>query len=164
MRLPVGRVLAGQVLVADHEQVLGVVLLCGLGEVEAAGNDRLVVDDHDLVVCFGVLGVDPHGDSQVDEQVRRGILLRPLALVENHLNFDPPLVGIDQGFRDRGRRKRVGLHQDRRPGRGKFLDHRFRASTTGVEVDFDRRQRLCGRDVGYLGRGLLAAGEAEKYE
>jgi hypothetical protein len=60
MGLPVRRVLVGQGLVADHDQVLGVGVLGLLREVETARDDRLAVDDHDLVVGDGVLGVDPH--------------------------------------------------------------------------------------------------------
>ena len=72
----------------------------GLREVEAAGDDRRAVDHHDLVVGDGVLGVDLDRDTRVQHEVRRRILLCSLALVENHLNLDAPLMGIDQGLGD----------------------------------------------------------------
>ncbi len=83
MGLPVRRVLRRQVRRADHQQILGVVLLGVLGKVEAAGDDRRPVDDHDLVVRDGVLGVDPHGDADVHQEVGFAVLLCPLALIED---------------------------------------------------------------------------------
>ena len=160
--LPVGRVLGGEVRAADDQQVLGVVLFGSRREVEAARNDGLAVDDHDLVVGDGVLGVDLRGDAGVNHEVRRRILLGPLALVEDDLNLDAPLVGIDRALAMGTLVKRVGLHQDRGLGGVEFLDHGLRAAAFRREVDLDRRQ--AGLVGGDLGRCLPAAGKAEKDE
>ena len=55
---PVGGVFRGAFGIADHQQVLGVALIGGFGEIERAGERGLAVDDHDFVVSDGVLGVD----------------------------------------------------------------------------------------------------------
>lgn len=52
------------VRVQNHEQVVGVVLR-RLGEVERAGDDRLAVDYHDLVVGDGMLSINEAGDAVV---------------------------------------------------------------------------------------------------
>ena len=50
MGFPVGRVCRRQFRRANHEEVLSVILLGVLREVETAGDDRLVVNHHNLVV------------------------------------------------------------------------------------------------------------------
>lgn len=54
MLMPVGIVAISEDLVSNHEEVFRVALLGGLREVEGAGDDRLSVDDHDLVVCDSI--------------------------------------------------------------------------------------------------------------
>ena len=42
---------------ADDEQILGIRFLRGLGEVQGTGDECFTVDDHDLVMSFGVFPV-----------------------------------------------------------------------------------------------------------
>ena len=59
-----------------HQQVLGVLLLGGLGEIERPGDQRLRVDDHDLVVGDGMLVVDVGRNTSVRDEVSGCVLLR----------------------------------------------------------------------------------------
>ena len=77
MGMPVGGVFGSEAGTADHQEVFRVVLLGGFGEIESARHDRLVVDNHDLVVGDGVLGVDLRRDARMDHEIRRRVLSRP---------------------------------------------------------------------------------------
>ena len=59
MPLPILRVVLGQFLVMDHKKILRIILLCRLGKIEGPSDNGLPVDDHDLVVGDGVLGIYP---------------------------------------------------------------------------------------------------------
>jgi hypothetical protein len=48
MGVPVLCVLCGKGLVADDQQILGILLLGRLGEVEASRDDELAIDDDDV--------------------------------------------------------------------------------------------------------------------
>jgi len=73
--LEVGEVFLHQPWFAlDDEQVLCVLLLCRLREVERPGNDRLLIDDHDLVMRDGVPVVDVSRDANVVHEVRGTVL------------------------------------------------------------------------------------------
>ena len=134
----------------DDEEVLGVLLLGGLREVERTGDDDRPVDDDDLVVGDGVLGVDIGGDAGVREKGRRRVLLRPLALVEDHFDLDPPLVRLEQGLGDRGGGEGVGLDADLRAGLADLPDDRLGGAVAGAEIDLDRRDAA---DVDFDGPG-----------
>ena len=103
MRLPVLIVFHRQHLVVDHEQVLGVVFLGGFCEIERAGDDGFAVDDDDFVVGNRVLGVDQGGDAGMRDEVSLGVVLAPLAPVQDRLDLHAALFRIDEGFRDGGR-------------------------------------------------------------
>jgi len=71
MLLPVGGVLLGERSIANRQKVFRILLLRRLGEIEAPRKDRVAVDDHDLVVGDGVLGIDPHRDAGMVQERRR---------------------------------------------------------------------------------------------
>jgi hypothetical protein len=75
MGVPVLRILRGQGRISNDQQVLRVLLLRWLGIVEAAGEDRLAIDDDDLVVGNGRVGVDQDWHALIGEEVCGGILL-----------------------------------------------------------------------------------------
>jgi hypothetical protein len=71
MLLPVGGVLLGQRSIANGQEVFRVLAFRRLGEVEASGKNRVTVDDHNLIVGDGVLGVDPDWNSNMSQERRR---------------------------------------------------------------------------------------------
>ena len=54
---PVFEVIAREILRLDNQEILGVFHLRGPREIETAANDRLLVDDHDLIVGDRVGGM-----------------------------------------------------------------------------------------------------------
>ena len=70
------------------------------------------VDDHDLVVGDGVLGVDQRRDARVQQEVGREYFSVRWLLSRMTCDLHAPLVGIDQGLGDRGRGEAVGLDED----------------------------------------------------
>ena len=112
MVMPVGLVESREDWVMQHQEVVGVVLLSRRGEVERAGDDRLAVNDHHLVVRDGMNRVDAHRDPRMRQEVRFGIVLGALALIQDDLDRHPALLGLDERFGNRSRGKRVGLHKD----------------------------------------------------
>ena len=71
VRLEIPVVSVDQVRVAlDDQQVLRVFRLGLMGEVEAAGDERGAVDEHDLVVGDGVVGVDERGQALFEEELQ----------------------------------------------------------------------------------------------
>src|SRR4051812_18047220 len=87
--------------VADDEEVFGVGFFGAGGEVEAAGDDRLAIDQHDFVVGDGVSRVDERGDAGVGDEVGAGVLFRFLAFVEDDIDGDSAVVGLDKRVGDR---------------------------------------------------------------
>jgi len=110
--LPVPHVDLRQLLRPDDEEVLRAPLFGRLREVERPRDDRLSVDDHDLVVGDGMCAVDVHRDPVVSEKGGAAVFLRSLALIEDDLHRHAPLVGIDEGLGDGCRGERVGLNAD----------------------------------------------------
>jgi len=70
MFLPVGYVLLGEHRIQNGHEVFRVLLLGRLGEIETPRKDRVAVDDHDLVVCDGVLCIDPDRNSGIVQEPR----------------------------------------------------------------------------------------------
>jgi hypothetical protein len=56
--MPVCCVLCGQCLVVDDQQVLGTLLLRRLGEIEAARDGDLPINNHHLMMRNGMVGVN----------------------------------------------------------------------------------------------------------
>ena len=71
MFLPVGCVLLGELGITNGHKVFRVLVLGRLGEIETPCQDSVAIDDHDLVVCDGVLGIDPDRNSGVSQERRR---------------------------------------------------------------------------------------------
>jgi|SRR6516164_2020541 len=89
MFLPVGCVLLDERRIANAHEVFSVLLLRCLGEIETSRKDRVAVDNHDLVVCDGVLGIDPDRNSGVSQEGCRRIMSGAIAAVENNFHLDP---------------------------------------------------------------------------
>jgi hypothetical protein len=98
VRLPVLYVLRRQCLIPDDQQVLGVLLLGGLGEVETSRDDEFTVDDDHLVMRNRMLGVDHRQHALVREEVSGGILLRALALIRMTCTRTPRLWALSSAF------------------------------------------------------------------
>ena len=135
--MPVLRILTSQHRMLNHQHVLGIMLLSGPGEVEAARNHRITIDDHDLVVGDSVLGVDQGADACMGDEVGLAIFLGPLGFVQDHFDMDTTLMRIHQGFGNRFAGEAVCLDQDVGFGLAQLLNHRLRASTMrgGVHMD-----------------------------
>ena len=148
---PVVEVQFGELFRADDQQVLGILLLSGSGEIEGAGDHDRPVDEDDLVVGDGMLGINVGGDAGVHEKGERRVSLVLLTLVEDHLYLDPSPVCLEQGVGDRSGGEGVSLDEDLRPspidlpydGRG--------ASVLRAEIDLDRRE-MTSVDVNGAGR------------
>ena len=83
--LEVGDVFFHQIRVTlDHQQVLRVLLLRRLREVERSCDQCGTIDDYDLVVSDGVLGIDVGGDTGVGDERGRRLALAELAPVQDH--------------------------------------------------------------------------------
>ena len=90
MVMPVGFVGSREGLVVQHQEILGVVLLGRRGEVERAGDDRLAINDHHLVVRDGMDRINAHRDPRMRQEIRFGIVLGALALIQDDLWLDAP--------------------------------------------------------------------------
>ena len=122
MLLPIRDVPLGQSLRSDHKQVLGVVLFRRFREVEAAGDDRRLVDDHELVVSDGMSRVDVRGDGRMGGEVCGAILFLPLRPVKDDLNMHASLMRINKGRGDRRGSERISLDEDLgRPNESSFI-------------------------------------------
>jgi hypothetical protein len=58
------------------------------------------------------MGIDARGHALVGHEVGGRVFLGVLALVQDHLDLDAALVGIEQCFGDRRRSEGISLHQD----------------------------------------------------
>ena len=109
---PVGRVLGGQFPAPQNQKVLSIPFLGRFREIERPGQNSLPVDDHDLVVSNRMPRINEGRDTGMNQERRRRIPLRPLALIEQNLDSYPSLMRFDQRLRNRGTRERVGLHKN----------------------------------------------------
>lgn len=140
----------------DHQQVFSVAVLGLVGEVEAAGDDRLAVDQDDLVVGDRVLGVDIGGDSIGRDFARVGMFFQ-VAFVEHDRDFHAAMVRIDQGMGDWLGGERVGLHLDHMLGLFDLLHHPLGAAAFWGKVDRDPVFRSRRSAVGRKGRAEIHA-------
>ena len=69
VRVPILDILFSEDGVVDYQQVLRVMLLRRFGEVEGTGEHDGVVEDHDLVVGNGVLGINEGRDAIILEEI-----------------------------------------------------------------------------------------------
>ena len=63
---PVVEVHASKFEAVNDEEILRVAFLCSLAEVGRTSDDNRAVDDHHLVVCDGVGGIDESGNAGPD--------------------------------------------------------------------------------------------------
>ena len=66
-----------------------------VGEVIAAGDDHLLIDDRDLVVGDGVIVIDEGMDALIQEDLQVGVALQLVALIKQDLHVETALLGID---------------------------------------------------------------------
>ena len=95
--------------VGDEEQVLGVALLGGPGEVEGAGDGHALVYDDDFVMGDGVFGINEGEDMVVREEIRLGVFLLALASVHDGRYFYAALKRVYQCGGDGFAVEAVGL-------------------------------------------------------
>jgi type 1 glutamine amidotransferase len=112
----------------DDQQVLGVLCLRLVREIKATRDQRPFIDDHDLVVSDGVLGIDVRRQAFLDKRLQLRIRFLFVALIEQNLHVDSAALGGDQGFCDGLRSKRIGLHQDFAARPLDFVDDRICAA------------------------------------
>ena len=60
MLLPILYISFSQFLIPDHKQILSILLLSSLREIEGPGNHGLPINNHHLVVGYGVLSIYFH--------------------------------------------------------------------------------------------------------
>jgi len=77
---PVGRVLGGQFLAPQNQKILSILFLGCFRKIERPGQNSLPVDDHDLVVSNRMARINEGRDAGMNQERRRRIPLRPLAL------------------------------------------------------------------------------------
>ena len=109
--LPVRKICLRQCSVAaDDYPVLCVTLLRRFREVERAGKDRLVIENHDLVVRNRWLRVYDYVNTGITEVCSAAVPLRDLTLVENDFDVDAAVLRALYGCCDWGTRERVRLN------------------------------------------------------
>ena len=122
MCVPVLNVLGRDRGVVNNDQVLRVMLFCGLGEIERARDHRLAIYNHDLVVRNGVKGINQDRHVSVLQEGCSGVTLMEIALVEDDPDIESAPLGVNDGLRDRGRREAVRLDQYLMLSRANGLD------------------------------------------
>ena len=70
-------------------------------EIEAAGDKRLLVDNHNLIVRDSMMSVHERSQTLLREQMQVRVRLDLVALIQNNFDVDSAFLGFNQGFRDR---------------------------------------------------------------
>src|SRR6266851_1164119 len=125
----------------DDEHVLGVFHLGLVREIEAAGDQNPAVDDHDLVVGDGVLGVDVWSQAVVDQVAELSVGFLLVAAVENDLDVYSSPLGFDEGVGNGFGGKRISLDQYLSAGSADFPNSRVGAASLGRMENGHRRRR-----------------------
>lgn len=68
---PVGRVLCGQFLASQNQEILSILFFGGFREIERPGQDGLSVNDHDLVVGNCMPPINEGRDARMPQERRR---------------------------------------------------------------------------------------------
>jgi len=137
MVVPVLAVGLCDLLRPDNEEVFRILFLRGLCKVEGAGYCRQSVDNDDLVVGDGMPVIDVRRDPHVREECGGGVFRGALALVEDGRNFDAPLAGLDERFRDGGGCEGICLDEYLRSRRGDLPYDPVGTGTPGGEAEAD---------------------------
>jgi len=80
----------------DDQEILGVTLLCCLGEVIGTGDNGNAIDYDDPIVGDSVLVINEGGYSRVCKEGRGGVLCGPLAFIGDSLYLYPSSKGRQQ--------------------------------------------------------------------
>lgn len=110
--VPVLEVTCRELRVTDDEEVLGVLLLRGLGEIKRARDHGGVVDDDDLIVRYCVRFVDERCDLAVCEEIGLRVFFSLLRPIQYRRDLDAAPLGLDEGFGDGGGCEGVCLNVD----------------------------------------------------
>lgn len=141
MLVPVVYIGPGQVFGFDDQEVFSILLLSRPGEVKRPGDNRLSVDNHNLIVGDGMGRINIGRDANVSQEGGGGVFLGPLAFIHNGLNLYPPFMGSKEGLGYRLGSERIGLDQDFHLGSVDLPDNSLSATSMGAEIDL-------GGDVG----------------
>ncbi len=96
--------------ISNDQQVLSVGSFGVGSEIEATGHDGPAIDQHDLVMSDGVLGIDVGRDAMIGQEVGSRIGFRFLTFVEEHQHLYTSSMRVDAGMCDGFGRKRIGLN------------------------------------------------------
>ena len=124
--------------ILHDEHILGILILGSLGKIEAPGDDRLLVNDYDFIVRYGMFGIDIGGNAGMGREVPGAVFGSAVGLVHDDLDVNAALMGFDDGRRDLLRRKRVGLDEDLGLCLADLIDNGVGASALRRKVDLDR--------------------------
>ena len=133
--LPVIQVEFSQFFGFKDQKVFSVSFLGRPGEVEGPGNNRLPVDDHNLIMGNSMGRIDIGWNPDVGQKIGRSILFPLLALVHNNLDIYSPFVGREHSFSYREGGKGIGLNQDFGLGPVYLLDNGLSTPPVGAEID-----------------------------
>jgi hypothetical protein len=89
---------------------------------------------HNLVVGYGVLGVNVGGNPHVEGELSSTIPLRPVAFIKDYFNMDSPLLGIYKGFGNIIAGETVSLDKDLLLSLLDFLHDGICATTVRAEI------------------------------
>jgi hypothetical protein len=131
--LPVLYILLREVLRPDDKKVFRVLLFRGLREVEAAR------DHHGLVMCDRVCRIDERRNASMRREVGSAVFRCALGLIEDHRHPDAPLVSLDKGLCDGGRREGVRLDKDLRLCLPDGVDDSISTAAVRTEINLNFR-------------------------
>jgi hypothetical protein len=97
-RIPVHQ----ELVTLQDQEIFSVLLFSSLGKIETSGYQRVPIDDHYFIMGNGMFRIDVNRGSGMRHEIRGGIFLRFLALVENYFNMNATLTDIGQALGDRG--------------------------------------------------------------
>jgi len=95
----------------EYEQILGIFDFRLMREIEAAGDERPPIDDHDLIVRDRVMSIDRRHDPLLNQVPSSVYVSFSFALVEQDLDADAASLRVKQRLRDRLGRERIRLNQ-----------------------------------------------------
>ena len=135
MLLPILCIAFSQFLIMDQKEIFRILLLRSLRKIERPCYHGLAINYHDLVMCYGVLGVYFYRYASIREKSGRRIFIGSLALVQDNLHLYPSLMSTYQGFGNWGGGEGVGLDENGAFGFIQFPDDGICGSAVGGEVD-----------------------------
>ena len=109
MPIPVINIPLSEFLGIQNQEIFSIPLFCRFCEIEASGNNRFLIDNHHLIVSYGVVSVNISRNAHVKSEVGCAVAFGLVPFIQDNDRPDAPFVRLNQCLGDILARETIGL-------------------------------------------------------